>query len=528
MPSRTRDEQRLLMVAASKRDQTHATRLFHEDSIETDSCRTVEELVDAIEVGAGAVLLSDAALRRDHILPFLDYLARQPPWSDLPVILVTSEERPGWFHKQGLLNVSILRQPVHLDTLLSVARSALKSRERQYQVRDLIAEQEETQQELRRMDRRKDEFLATVAHEIRNPISPIRSALDLMQLSGGSLENEPELIEIMNRQVRQLTRIVDDMLDVSRVAAGKLRLIQETIDLREPVWAGIESSRPFIEQSQQTLEVDLGKMPIYVTGDASRLVQCVVNLLNNAAKYTPEGGQITVTAKTASGMAALSVRDTGIGLASDQIDSVFELFQQHDVDRERGQAGMGIGLTLVQRLINLHGGLVEVHSDGIDKGAEFTIRLPTIARTHELNSRESRDKKPNKVSSFNILLVEDTRAIRILTQRLLEAMGHQVSVAEDGGEGLEKAIELIPDVVLSDVSMPRMDGLQLAKKLRADRKFDSTLLVALSGFGRSDDLQQALAAGFNRHLTKPVDAAMLAEMLAEFDQQRKDLGDNCF
>lgn len=510
------------MVAASQRDKVHATRLFREDAIETDTFETVEGLVKAVEAGAGAILISDAAIRRDHMAPLLDFLARQPPWSDLPVILVANNERPAWLPKQGFLNVAILRQPVHLDTMLSVVRTALKSRERQYQVRDLLVEQEKSKEELRQADRRKDEFLATVAHEIRNPLSPIRSALDLMELSGRSLHNERELVEIMNRQVRQLTNIVDDMLDVSRIAAGKFRLVKDTIDLRKAVEAGIEASRPFIEQSQQSLSVELGEQPIYVDGDSSRIAQCVANLLNNAAKYTPPEGSVTVTVEVADGNAELSVRDTGIGLSADQIDSVFELFRQHDVDRERGQAGMGIGLTLVKRLLDLHAGTIEVHSDGIDQGAVFTIRLPIVTHLQEFDSQQIQKEESSKVRSFRILLVEDTRAVRVLTQRLLEAMGHRVSVAVDGVDGLEKALELKPDVVLSDVMMPRMSGLQLAEKLREDQSFERTLLVALSGYGQNDDHQRALAAGFNRHLTKPVDAAALGEMLAEFDQRTKE------
>lgn len=516
----SREERRILMVAISERDRVHTARLCREDSLEVDFCETVEELVYAAEEGAAAILLNDLALRRDHILPLLDFLSEQPAWSDLPTILVTAEERPSWLSKHGLVNVAILRQPVHVDTLLSVLRSAIASRVKQYQVRDLLHEQAETQAELRRADRRKDEFLATLAHELRNPIAPIKSALDLVELSRGSLQNEAELLGVMNRQVRQLTRIIDDLLDVSRITRGKIRLIREIIDLRDPVLAGVESSRPFIEQSKQTLTVNLGQAPIYVDGDASRLAQCVANLLNNAAKYTPPGGAIQVTARSAKGMIEIAVRDNGIGIAPEQISSVFELFRQHDVDRERGQAGLGIGLTLVQRLLDLHGGTISVESDGLNKGSLFTIRLPAASpptpTSHGARPASTVDLSSERIGR-RILLVEDTRAIRELTKQLLEIMGHTVTAAADGEQGLQAAQQEQYDAVLSDISMPRMNGLQLAKKLREDRRFDNTLLVAMTGYGRTEDREEALAAGFNRHLTKPVDAAVLDEIFAKLD-----------
>lgn len=515
MSERSRNERRLLMIAASERDEAHSRRLFAEDSIQVDFCRSVEELVYAAEDDAATILLSDIALRHDRVLPLIDFLSEQPPWSDLPVILVTSDERPGWLKHNEPQNLAILRQPVHVDSLLSLVRASLASRERQYQVRDLLEEQATTQLELRQIDRRKDEFLATLAHELRNPIAPIKSALDLVQIGRKTLTNESELVEIMTRQVQQLIRLIDDLLDVSRITRGKIRLIRKVIDLRDSILCGIEEARPFILKSGQELSVSLGDKPIFVHGDESRLSQCVANLLNNAAKYTQASGKIAVQADMSKGMAKVMITDNGIGIAPDQISSVFELFRQHDVDRERGQAGLGIGLTLVQRLVDLHGGTVTVSSQGIGTGSTFTMRFPTATPLEGKSGGPDASFSLRESQGCKILLVEDTRAVRFVTKQLLEIMGHEVSEAVDGVEGLEKASQLDLDLIISDISMPRMNGIKFAKEIRQNPQLDGVMLVAMTGYGRGEDREEALAAGFNRHITKPVDIAVLEELLRE-------------
>lgn len=512
MSHRDRIERRLLMVAASVRDETHAQRMFREDGIEVDFCRSLYDVADCIEDGAAVVLLTDQIVRRDPLQPLLDVLRAQPAWSNVPLILTTTDERLSWFAQQPGINATLLRQPIHVETLLSVVRSAIASRLKQYEVRDLLEQQERTQGELRDIDRRKDEFLATLAHELRNPISPIKNSLDLLDMSQRSLQEEIELRGIMQRQVHQLTRLVDDLLDVSRITRGKIRLDRKCFDFREAIQAGIESSRPFIVQSHQELHVDLGDSEIHVDGDLARLAQCVANLLNNAAKYTPPNGKIWLELRPSSSMVELFVRDNGIGIATEQLASVFELFQQHDVDQERGQAGLGIGLTLVRSLLDLHAGSIDVQSDGVNKGSTFTMRLPRVIAAASESVATSFSEDAYSKRSFDVLVVEDTRAIRIVLRQLFEAMGHNVVMAEDGCEGLKLAKKLSPEVIFSDISMPKMNGLELAKQLRRDREFDRTTLIAMTGYGRNEDREEALAAGFNRHLTKPVDVNELREV----------------
>lgn len=510
-----RCESRLLMIAASERDQHHAARMFREDGVDVDFCQTVAELLQQIDSGAAAVLLSDWVIRRDRVRPFVEALQSQPAWSDLPVILVTSDDRLGWSGVNSITNATILRQPVHVETLLSVVRSAISSRRRQYQIRDLLEQQRQIELELRLADQRKDEFLATLAHELRNPISPIKNALDLVDISDKKLVDEVELRGIMHRQVRQLTRIVDDLLDVSRITRGKIRLVRQIFDLRDAIESGVEASFPFIEQSQQELVVKLGSEPLLVNGDVSRLSQCVANLLNNAAKYTPPGGRIELTAESMQQTVIVSVRDSGIGISPDLIDSVFELFQQHDVDRERGQSGLGIGLTLVQRLVQQHAGSIEVHSEGLGRGSTFTIRLPATRRTAAADRDKVAENGQPISKPTRVLVIEDAPAIRFVLQRLLQAMGHHVSLACDGLEGLERAASERPECIISDISMPRMNGLQFAKRIREQREFDQTPLVAMTGYGRAEDRAEAFAAGFDHHLTKPVDIAELRQLFGK-------------
>lgn len=502
-------------MAGSARDEKHTTTILREDGLCVDFCRTIEDLAYEVEAGAAVVLLNDTALRRENIRSFIDAIQRQPAWSNIPLVVVCADERSGWLNKHGITNATVLRQPVYVETLLSVVRSAIASRRKQYEVRDLLSEQSRTQNELRLADRRKNEFLATLAHELRNPISPIKNALDLLDIADAAMEDERELRQIMQRQVNQLARIVDDLLDVSRITRGRIKLDRKVFDLREAMTAAVESSSPFIERSEQTLTVDVPENPIYVDGDSSRLAQCIANLLNNAAKYTPKGGSIGLQVCRSSGMVELSVRDNGIGIASEHIESVFELFRQHDIDQERGQAGLGIGLSLVRRLLDLHAGTIEVHSDGVGQGSVFKIRLPAaMPPSSGLTSATGDSARNTSGKKYQVLVVEDMRAIRYVLKRLLEAMGHEVVLAEDGVEGLEKAQLLQPDIIMSDISMPRLNGLQLAKRLRTDRAFDHTTLVAMTGYGRSEDRDQAIEAGFNEHLTKPVDVRKIRHLFA--------------
>ncbi|KAA5544499.1 response regulator [Roseiconus nitratireducens] len=506
---------RVLMIPLSPRDRRLTEQLFSSEGISVQFCCDMTELCNEVARGSGVLVLHHEQFRRYRFPGLLDFLTSQPRWSDLPVVFVTDDHESLPHPLEDVGNVTVLHKPLHSLTFLSVVRACLTSRRKQYQLRDMLRANLRARAELEENDRRKDEFLATLAHELRNPLAPIQNSLDLLSVEQVSLREEHQLREIMTRQVKQLSRIVDDLLDVSRITRGKIKLVRSTIDLRDSILAGIEASAPFIRQSDQTLNVDLGELPMPVYGDSARLSQVIANLLNNAAKYTPAGGTIWVETFAHGGLFEVAIRDDGIGIDSDQIDSVFDLFTQHDIERERGQAGLGIGLTLVKRLLELHGGSVRVESDGLGTGSTFVIRMPRDVEVGEpgatcLTSAAAIEAE----RCFRVLVVEDTRAIRYVLSRLLQTLGHTVEVAENGAEGLAIARQSRPELIISDISMPKMNGYQLACQIRNDPAFDRTMLVAMTGYGREEDRNRALAHGFNAHLTKPVDLDSLRKLLA--------------
>jgi len=362
-------------------------------------------------------------------------------------------------------------------------------------------------------DRRKDEFLATLSHELRNPLSPIKIAVQLMQMATDDPVQLRELSGLIDRQVNQMVRLIDDLMDVSRISRGKLTLQTRTCDLREVVANALEAAEPFINASGQTLHLIEPSHAMLVNGDPVRLTQVLVNLLNNAAKYTPAAGEIWLTLKQDAGDAILSVRDNGAGLLESQLVQIFEMFEQIDVSKERGQAGLGIGLSLVKTLVELHRGTVTATSEGPGHGCDFQVRLPLSPDQQAVIDTTDDLLCDNAASrAFRVLVVEDTSAIRYMLVRLLVMMGHEVAEAANGKEGLEKAITFQPDVILSDISMPEMNGHELATSIRSNDALKHIIMVALTGFGQNADRENALRCGFDDYMTKPADARLLSKL----------------
>jgi PAS domain S-box-containing protein len=384
-----------------------------------------------------------------------------------------------------------------------------------------VTQRRQAEEALREADRRKDEFLAMLAHELRNPLAPIRNAAQIMKLLGPA---EPRLQwarDVIDRQVDHLTRLVDDLLDVSRITRGKVTLQRETLDLSAVITRAVETSRPLIDARRHRLTVSLPSEPVRLEGDLTRLVQVVSNLLNNAAKYTDEGGLIEVEARretSANGAgeeAVVRVRDTGMGLPADLLPHVFDLFTQADRSLDRSQGGLGIGLTLVRQLVEMHGGRVEARSDGPGRGSEFEVRLPALAPAAPAGSPASGpdggDAAPRGVK---ILVVEDNIDSAESLALLLEFEGHEVRMVHDGPAALAAARDFRPAVILCDIGLPGMNGYEVAERLRAEPEFKDTRLIALTGYGQEEDRRRALAAGFDHHLTKPVEPDALAALLA--------------
>ncbi|MBL8798514.1 MAG: PAS domain S-box protein [Planctomycetia bacterium] len=382
-------------------------------------------------------------------------------------------------------------------------------------VRD-ITERKQAEAALREADRRKDEFLATLAHELRNPLAPIVNSLQILRMAEGDLAAGRQARAMMERQLQHLVRLVDDLLDVSRITRGKVELRRERIELSAVLQNALEASRSFVQAKAQSLTVHLPTEPLWLDADPTRLAQIVSNLLNNAAKYTDRGGQVWLTARRDGHEAVISIRDDGVGIAAEHLAYIFGIFSQVVPALERSQGGLGVGLALVRGLVELHGGTVEARSAGPGQGSEFVVRLPAAEAPAPATPPPAVASESNDGSTRRrILVVDDNRDAAASLAMFLQLIGHDVQIAHDGPEALEMAGAFAPEVVLLDIGMPRMNGYDAARHIRAQPWGQSMFLVALTGWGQESDKQQAREAGFDLHLTKPVEPEALEKVLAE-------------
>jgi len=371
-------------------------------------------------------------------------------------------------------------------------------------------------EQLREQDRRKDEFLATLAHELRNPLAPMHNGLELIRLARtnpATLENARSMME---RQLQQMKRLVDDLLDVSRISRNKLDLRMERTELASVVGSAIETSRPLLEAADQQLSVSLPTRPVFVNADPVRLAQAFSNLLNNAAKYSERGGRIWFEAEQKGEEAIVRVRDNGIGIPAAELPSIFDIFVQVDRSLERSQGGLGVGLTLVKRLVQMHGGHVEAHSDGPGKGSEFVVHLPCVVRPQATASSEQEATAAHEGNGhLRVLVVDDNRDSAESLTMVLELLGHHVSLASDGVEAVEAARMFKPNVVFLDLGMPKMNGYDAARMIRQQPECEKVKLIALTGWGQEEDKRRSHEAGFDLHMVKPIDFNALEKLLGE-------------
>jgi CheY-like chemotaxis protein len=367
--------------------------------------------------------------------------------------------------------------------------------------------------ELEEGQRHITEFLAVLAHELRNPLAPIRNAVSLMQMDGLSDSMKDWYRTVIDRQVTHMTRLVDDLLDASRITSGKIILERKPVPVALVVETAADSSRPSIDARKHTLDIDLPAEPLQVDGDPVRLSQVVLNLLNNAAKYTPEEGKIRLAVEKIGGEVLIRVMDTGIGIPADLLPRVFDLFTQGDRSLDRSEGGLGIGLTLVRRLVEMHGGSVEAYSEGPGLGSEFLVRLPLLTVPQELPGGEATEL-PQQKGPRRVLLIDDNRDAAESMTVLLELWGHEVRIAYNGPDALSVAAEFRPDAALLDIGLPGMNGYEVASRLRELPGWREVMLVAVTGYGQDEDLRRSREAGFDHHLTKPVEPATLQDLLA--------------
>ena len=379
-----------------------------------------------------------------------------------------------------------------------------------------ISELREAQTKLLAEDKRKTEFIATLAHELRNPLAPIRSGLSVLALSGDSPQAVSRVRVMMERQVTHLVRLIDDLLDVARISGDKLTLQKKPVDLRSAIASAIENNVGLIQAKQQTLRVELPENMLEADADSTRIVQIVGNLLNNSSKYTPLGGVIELTLSSEENEAVITLKDSGIGIAAEELGNVFDMFSQVGGTNGRLRDGLGIGLSLVRQLVEMHSGRVEAQSAGLDAGSTFIVRLPLGAKTLESATPEAENRNVNSQregTRLKVLVVDDNVDAAAALAMILELCDHEVRMSHDGVDALACIEEFTPQLVLLDIGMPRMDGYQTARAMRELGDLNDTCLVALTGWGTKEDIDRSKAAGFDFHLTKPVNMEDLERVL---------------
>lgn len=379
-----------------------------------------------------------------------------------------------------------------------------------------ITEQRAAEEALREADRRKDEFLATLAHELRNPLAPIRSGLEVLRIAKDDPAVTEEIRNTMVRQTEQLVRLIDDLLDVSRITRGRLKLQLQEADLNDVVKSAVEATRPFIEERKHQLTVNLPSELAFVTVDPHRLAQVLSNLLHNAAKYSPNPGPITLDARIENRGIVLSVKDQGLGIPQEKLTEVFEMFSQIERSGQNGYTGLGIGLTLAKSFVEMHGGTIELQSEGTDRGTEVIVRIPGCLKSSTTDQQSPlNDTDSTQSCKQRVLIVDDNKDAARILSLAVKMLGSEVAIAHDGVEALETAKRFKPDVILLDLGMPRMDGYEAAKRIRRTEWGKDIVLVALTGWGQEEDKRKTKETGFDHHLVKPADPKLLSNILTE-------------
>lgn len=504
-------ELRILICAPLGKDAELVAAVLGNAGFSCCTCKDLAELVGELHNGVGAVLAVEEVLSPTDSISLCEYIAQQPTWSDLPIVVLTKQGgKSPWI--QGaydrLGNLTLVERPVRASTLISAARSTLRARQRQY--------------ENRKADQRKDEFLAMLGHELRNPLAPIGAAAQLLSLVSSEPERVKRSSEIIVRQVRHMTGLIDDLLDVSRVTRGLIKLDKTLLDMRDILSEAMEQVGPSLRARQHHVSLHVPPDPAPVQGDRKRLIQVVANVLNNACKYTPEGGNITVQLEMQPDSVTIEISDDGIGMTPELVLRVFELFTQAERTSDRTQGGLGLGLSIVQSLIESHGGTVRARSDGLGMGSTFTIRLPHIRNQAVADSAQ--DAKSNLLPAastpLRVMIVDDNADAASTMEMMLDASGYDVTVCWTAASAIEHARKISPQVCLLDIGLPDMDGTELARQIRKMPETQAAVLIAVTGYGQEQDRTKTRAAGFDHHFVKPVTFSQLLALLAKIPENR--------
>ncbi|MBZ4038930.1 hybrid sensor histidine kinase/response regulator [Novilysobacter selenitireducens] len=531
---------RVVMLLPTQRDTELTSDVLARHGIDTYICRQHADLAREIDRGAAAVLVAEEALLQGAQSVLVRAIEIQPRWSDLPVLVVARDGADSVQVADAMArlgNVTLLERPLRISTLVSTVKSALRARERQYQMLTHLDELEQARDAIAASAQRKDEFLAMLAHELRNPLAPIRNALHLLGESAVPEQERASLRAMMKRQVDHMVRLVDDLVEVSRLSRGTIELRRDMVELADVLRNAIDLSRPLIDTGRHALHLDLPDEALPVDADPVRLAQVFGNLLNNAAKYARKGGEIRVGARRDGDEVVVSVLDRGIGIEPDVLPHVFELFTQGRREAHRAQDGLGIGLTLVRSLVEMHGGTVTAHSDGRGHGAEFIVRLPlATARAgaadspHPDSHPAQTDDAPGAEHPLRVLVVDDNVDAARSLGMVLQMLEIEHEVCFDGPTALEAVRRCRPDAVLLDIGMPGMDGYEVARQLHDDPANQDISLVAVTGWSQLQDKERTQQAGFSHHFSKPVDIgalqALLGELRASNGRHTPDEGDS--
>lgn len=495
--------ERILVLSPRGRDAELTQQLIDRQALRAEVCAGGQELLAAIAAGAGCAIVTEEALVDGLELELARVFRDQPPWSDFPLVLLSDGH--GAHRLQQIVlelgNVTLLERPISPRTLVAAVHAALRARRRQYEARTAIQQ--------------RDQFLAMLGHELRTPLGSIVLATELAR-NGRDRAQIDARLELIARQSTLLARLVDDLLDVARVTTGKIQLRREPVDVDAAIGGCVAALAERARARSITL-VTGPRSGALIDGDPVRIEQVINNLLSNALKYSPTGRSVYVSSAIAGGRCELRVRDQGIGIAPEMQGRVFDLFSQVDGSLARAEGGMGIGLTLVDRLVRLHGGTVELRSEGVGHGSEFIVRLPLGAAPAGGRAAPLDEAGPRKIE---VVLVEDNADLRQLTADLLGALGCSVELAVDGPEGVDRIVQVQPELALVDIGLPLLDGFGVAREVRKQLG-DAPYLVAVTGYGRGQDREHAAAAGFDTFVTKPLGADRARELIARALARRR-------
>jgi signal transduction histidine kinase/CheY-like chemotaxis protein len=513
-------EARVLVLPPTKADGLITLRVLGDAGITAELCHTAEDIGRELRRGAGALIVTDDSSRHDVLAELRHLLDRQPSWSELPILVLARSDSPRLDGLRTVPGVVLLERPVHVRSMVSAVQAALRARSRQYELRDQLEQTHAANRELQIQARAKDDFLATLSHELRNPLSALTTAAHLLDRAGIDPQADVMARQIVKRQTSLMSRLLDDLLDVSRITRGKLEIRKAPIAVSAIIESAIETVQPWLNRKGHAFSVTVPERDVVIEADAVRLAQVLANLLTNAAKYTEPQGRIELAVQQRDGTVEFCVRDNGIGIPAENQAEVFKMFAQLKPAIDRSEGGLGIGLALAKGLVQLHGGSIDVASEGPGRGSEFTVRIPIAHAAAPVATSAPSASLDMETKKGDLIVADDNVDALQSLAMLLEMEGHTVRVASDGSAALALAQQRMPDVMLLDIGMPGLNGYEVARRVRDLKAGDAVMLIALTGWGQPADRARASEAGFDHHLTKPIDHEELAGLLSHPRNQR--------